>query len=135
MVGNWVSPSTGSDPREEGIVSPASGQTLHFTEQFIQVQHFEFRRLNASVLKNVRRILHPSCTFLKIIFNFSFFATAWLFCLWALASAAGKRWAGATTECAVAPPPLCRYRRTEGEPGFWPHVPLSVVGQQAEQDV
>jgi hypothetical protein len=29
----------------------------------------------------VRRILHPSCTFLKIIFNFSFFATAWLFCL------------------------------------------------------
>jgi hypothetical protein len=64
----------------------------------------------------VRRILYPSCTFVKIIFNFSFFATAWLFCLWALASAAGERWAGATTECAVAPPPLCRYRRTEGEP-------------------
>jgi len=58
--------------------------------------------------------------FLKSIFNFSFFATAWLFCLWALASAAGERWAGATTECAVAPPPLCRYRRTEGEPWFWP---------------
>jgi len=57
--------------------------------------------------------------FLKSIFNFSFFATAWLFCLWALASAAGERWAGATTECAVAPP-LCRYRRTEGEPWFWP---------------